>query len=116
MKICSIDELKEHDFIELDGSVTTAKIGEYMAPEKTGDTILTDYLLSNFDNKFNNDSYEIYTLNDKVYYIGEDGARWRNIYLGMNPNVTSDIRAKEDISYLNSDTNQMNKNNNIVSI
>lgn len=49
----TIDELKEHSFVELDGSVTTSKIGEYMAPEKQGDAILTDYLLANFDNKQN---------------------------------------------------------------
>lgn len=48
-----IDELKEHDFIELDGSITTTKIGEYMAPNMQGDSILTDYLLGNFDNKQN---------------------------------------------------------------
>lgn len=46
-----IDDLKEHDFIELDGSITTAKIGEYMAQGQRGDDILNNYLTANFTDK-----------------------------------------------------------------
>ncbi len=82
-----LNETKEYEFINLDGSVTKSKINDFMTTEKEGDSLLNKYILANFDSKdamkksllsmqkaFNNeevikDNYKgSMTINDTLFY------------------------------------------------
>lgn len=73
-------------------------INEMVEPEDENDTVDNKIYSMNLDgsglkvindNKFNNDSYEIYVVKDKIYYIGEDANIYKMSLDGENKEVVN---------------------------